>query len=256
MCGIVGIVDRSARPVDGAGREGRMERRAVAPGVLTTRAYLVHDRVGLGMRRLSITNITGGGSRSTTRQVRCGRYSTAEIYNYDELREELQQRGAITLHAERLPSPGAPYEEYGEAGVSPAARDVRLRPVGRATSRLIVARDRLGSSRCTTRSRWDRFFASGSKRSPGTGFPGTSTRRVSSGTWRTSLCAGAATIFRMSSSLRRRTTRLRERTIAVHCYWTSIYEADRAYRRSSVERAGLLQADQKGLDPCFWTPGP
>ena len=106
--------------------------------------YYYHPDVVLGMRRLSIIDLETGrqpiGNEDGTVHV----VFNGEIYNYAELRKELQSRGhrfststdtEVIVHS---------YEEYGPAAVERfrgmfafALWDQRLR-------RLLIARDRLG----------------------------------------------------------------------------------------------------------------
>ena len=99
---------------------------------------------GLGMRRLSIIDLTGGHQPLANEDGSCTIVFNGEIYNYAELRTRLQQRGhqfrtaadtEVILHL---------YEERGEACVQElngmfafAIWDTRRR-------RLLLARDRMG----------------------------------------------------------------------------------------------------------------
>ena len=94
MCGIAGVVEthREAQPT----LEG-LRRMA---DVLTHRGpdedgYLIRGRCGLAHRRLSIIDLREG---QQPMESRCGRYSVAfngEIYNFLELRKEMEARGHV-----------------------------------------------------------------------------------------------------------------------------------------------------------------
>src|SRR2546422_9457281 len=91
MCGIVGIAGSSGRPVDDA--VVRSMNDALWHRGPDDEGYLVHDRVGLGMRRLSIIDITGGRQPIHNEDKSVWAVFNGEIYNYDQLREGLQRRG-------------------------------------------------------------------------------------------------------------------------------------------------------------------
>jgi asparagine synthase (glutamine-hydrolysing) len=143
MCGIVGIITA--------------QDEAVSPELLTQMVRVIEHRgpddqgiycagsVGLGNVRLSILDLTDAGHQPMTNDDRSlWLVYNGEIYNFQELRRNLEQKGhhfhsrtdtEVILHA---------YEEYGEAclelfnGIFAFALwDVKNR-------RLFCARDRLG----------------------------------------------------------------------------------------------------------------
>ncbi|MCP3178128.1 asparagine synthase (glutamine-hydrolyzing) [Desulfuromonas sp. KJ2020] len=139
MCGIFGIVSPG---ID----QGFLER---ATTTLAHRGpddagYYRDDHIGLGHRRLSIIDLSGGHqpifNEDRTRAIICN----GEIYNHEEIRERLLALGhrfstrsdtEVVLHA---------YEEWGEDCVS-QLRGMFAFAVWDGTSRtLFLGRDRLG----------------------------------------------------------------------------------------------------------------
>lgn len=93
MCGIFGIFDRTGKPID----RGLLERmtstlRHRGPD---GRGYFLDEAIGLGHRRLSIIDVEGGsqpiGNEDGSLQV----VFNGEIYNFLELRKELEEAGHV-----------------------------------------------------------------------------------------------------------------------------------------------------------------
>jgi asparagine synthase (glutamine-hydrolysing) len=141
MCGIAGIVEPGGVP----SRE-RVEQMAAA---LVHRGpdddgFHVGPDVALGFRRLSIIDLATGNQPATNESGSIVAVFNGEIYNFRELRADLERRGRrfrTQGDAEVLPHL---YEEHGESMVE------RLRGMfafaiwdGR-TNELLLARDRLG----------------------------------------------------------------------------------------------------------------
>lgn len=112
MCGICGIFDLSGRPVS-------RETLAKMNGVIRHRGpdgdgELVDQEVGLGHRRLSIIDVDGGGQPLSNEDGSLQIVYNGEIYNFVELREDLEKFGyhfktrsdtEVVVHA---------YEQWGE----------------------------------------------------------------------------------------------------------------------------------------------
>src|SRR5262245_9019867 len=102
MCGIAGIYAylAPAPPVDGA-ELLRMSDRMASRGPDGSGLWQGKDgRVGFAHRRLAIIDLSDGGAQPM--HSACGRFSitfNGEIYNYRELRAELQAKGC-TFHSE------------------------------------------------------------------------------------------------------------------------------------------------------------
>lgn len=93
MCGISGIYDRTGKPVDKGLLEGMtstLQHRGP-----DGRGYFFDGAIGLGHRRLSIIDVEGGsqpiGNEDGSLQV----VFNGEIYNFIELRRELEAAGHI-----------------------------------------------------------------------------------------------------------------------------------------------------------------
>ncbi len=91
MCGIVGIVDKRERVVDEA-LLGRM-CAAIQHRGPDDDGFYVNGSVGLGMRRLSIIDVKGGRQPIHNQDRTAWIVFNGEIYNYQELREDLEKAG-------------------------------------------------------------------------------------------------------------------------------------------------------------------
>src|SRR5262245_17428659 len=101
MCGVAGLVRLPSRAVDGAlietmtelvahrGPDGRGTAFLDASGRESSEAW----QVALGHRRLSILDLSLAG-KQPMRRGDCVLSYNGEIYNYLELRRELEQQGA------------------------------------------------------------------------------------------------------------------------------------------------------------------
>jgi asparagine synthase (glutamine-hydrolysing) len=144
MCGIVGIVNLNGQPVDCAVLE-RMSAAVAHRGPNGDGHHAVGP-IGLGHRRLSIIDLTSAGRQPMFNERRDVAITyNGEIYNFRELRRELESLGhvfssrtdsEVALHA---------YEEWGPRCVERfngmfafAIRDGRGRP------KVFLARDRYG----------------------------------------------------------------------------------------------------------------
>ena len=112
MCGIVGIVNTGTRPVD----EALLSRMcaAIAHRGPDDDGFYVKGPIGLGMRRLSIIDVSGGRQPIPNQQESAWIVFNGEIYNYLELRQDLEKFGyrfrtnsdtEAIIHA---------YDRYGE----------------------------------------------------------------------------------------------------------------------------------------------
>jgi asparagine synthase (glutamine-hydrolysing) len=144
MCGIVGFVDPNAGgALDAGATLARMNDAIVHRGPDDDGTF-VDDGVALGMRRLSIIDLAGGRQPIATEDGRFTIVFNGEIYNFRELRAELESRG----HRFRTKSDTEvilrAYAEYGEECVD-RLRGMFAFAVWDARERsLFVARDRVG----------------------------------------------------------------------------------------------------------------
>ncbi len=143
MCGIAGIVDRSES--DLAGALGRMLARIAHRGPDGEGTHISKpDGLAIGMRRLSIIDLKGGAQPIWNEDGTIAVVFNGEIYNYVELRTELEGKGhrfcthsdtEVLLHL---------YEEMG-ADMSERLRGMfAFCILDQARRRLLLARDHFG----------------------------------------------------------------------------------------------------------------
>lgn len=156
MCGIVGLVDPSL-----AAEEISARLRAMTD-VITHRGpddagHYCRDSVGIGMRRLSIIDVAGGhqpiGNETGEIQAVCN----GEIYNFTELRSDLEKRGHRFATGSDCEVAVHLYEEYGDDCVRRLRGMFGLAIWDGRTQRLLIARDRLGKKPLFYSQRGDRI---------------------------------------------------------------------------------------------------
>ncbi|PYS98858.1 MAG: asparagine synthase (glutamine-hydrolyzing) [Acidobacteria bacterium] len=148
MCGIAGFVSR----VEGADASSQSERAAVLDRMCRRIAHrgpddqgtMVEGAAALGMRRLSIIDLAGGHQPMSGCDPRVSIVFNGEIYNYRELRRELESRGhrfhtnsdtEAIIHA---------YEEFGADCVERLRGMFAFAVWDAGRHALFVARDRAG----------------------------------------------------------------------------------------------------------------
>src|ERR1044071_6624538 len=92
MCGIVGIVNQNSRPAEREILE-KMNRAIRHRGPDEDGFYL-NETVGLAMRRLAIIDLAGGQQPIHNPAKTAWIVFNGEIYNFQELRSELEKLGA------------------------------------------------------------------------------------------------------------------------------------------------------------------
>ncbi|MGI8897555.1 MAG: asparagine synthase (glutamine-hydrolyzing) [Pyrinomonadaceae bacterium] len=152
MCGICGAIDLS-NSGDAAALVQRMTPTMIHRGP-DDQGYLSGGPLALGMRRLSIIDLEGGHQPIFNEDGSVGVVLNGEIYNFQELREKLADRG----HSFRTRSDSEvlahAYEEWGPECVDHLRGMFAFAVYDRRTSqegsdgelrgRLFLARDRLG----------------------------------------------------------------------------------------------------------------
>jgi asparagine synthase (glutamine-hydrolysing) len=142
MCGICGIYNRDGAPVDGVLLD-RMSATLAHRGPDGDGAYL-SERVGLGHRRLSIIDVDGGTQPISNEDGSLHLVFNGEIYNFIELREDLEKRGhlfktrsdtEVILHG---------YEEWSFECVNRFNGIFAFALWDSKSERLFLARDHLG----------------------------------------------------------------------------------------------------------------
>jgi asparagine synthase (glutamine-hydrolysing) len=143
MCGIAGIalLNPSAQvdPTPLGRMLGRLEHRGP-----DDRGTFVHGPVALGHRRLSVIDLAGGhqpmtGARATTRVVTNG-----EIYNFLDLRRELEGHGHRFRTRSDTEVAARAYDQWGVDFLERLEGMFALAVWDGDNHRLVLARDRLG----------------------------------------------------------------------------------------------------------------
>src|SRR5215471_8501657 len=146
MCGIAGWanLDPRTQPPDGAeellrGMCDRMHHRGP-----DSEGYLVDDGVALGMRRLAIIDLLTGDQPTFNQDRSVAVVLNGEIYNYREVRTDLEKRGhsfRTESDTEVLPHL---YDEYGRDMVQHLNGMFAFALWDEKRKRLFIARDRFG----------------------------------------------------------------------------------------------------------------
>jgi asparagine synthase (glutamine-hydrolysing) len=141
MCGIVGKVDFSGR-VDGAVIERMCT--AIEHRGPDSRGIWCSDGVALGMQRLAIIDVDGGEQPIFNEDGSVAVVMNGEIYNFQELRSALIQRGHIFSTRCDTEVLVHMYEEYGEQLVDRLRGMFAFAIWDSRRRRLLLARDRVG----------------------------------------------------------------------------------------------------------------
>ncbi|HWH56215.1 MAG TPA: asparagine synthase (glutamine-hydrolyzing) [Terriglobales bacterium] len=143
MCGIAGIVDSGKGATVDREIIHQMCERIVHRGPDDEGIY-VHNGAGLGMRRLSIIDLSGGHQPIHNEDETIWVVFNGEIYNFLELRRDLEHRGhrfytntdtEVIVHL---------YEELGAACVQELRGMFAIAVYDEKKKKLLLARDRLG----------------------------------------------------------------------------------------------------------------
>jgi asparagine synthase (glutamine-hydrolysing) len=142
MCGIVGIVGSAEYPIERSWLES-MNASIHHRGPDEDGVY-VNGTVGLAMRRLSIIDVQGGRQpiHNEDKTVWC--VFNGEIYNYAELRHDLEQRGHAFYTDSDTETLVHLYEEYGAQGITRLRGMFAYALWDEKRDRLILGRDRIG----------------------------------------------------------------------------------------------------------------
>jgi asparagine synthase (glutamine-hydrolysing) len=142
MCGICGYINLNGHP---AGREivERMNRVLVHRGP-DDAGVLIDDLIALAMRRLAVIDLAGGRQPMSNEDGSVWVICNGEIYNFQTLRAEMEQRGhqlasysdtEVIIHL---------YEEYGQEFPRHLRGMFALAIWDSRQQRLLLARDRVG----------------------------------------------------------------------------------------------------------------
>jgi asparagine synthase (glutamine-hydrolysing) len=146
MCGITGWANLDARtPPPEGGEEllrsmcDRMTHRGP-----DSEGYLVDDGIALGMRRLAIIDLLTGEQPTFNEDHNVAVILNGEIYNYRELRADLEKRGHTFRSASDTEILPHLYEEYGREMVEHLNGMFAFALWDNNRKRLFIARDRFG----------------------------------------------------------------------------------------------------------------
>jgi len=142
MCGIAGIVDLAGRPLDPA----LVRKLCAALGHRgpDDEGYYLNGHVALGQRRLAILDVAGGRQPMSNENGSVWVTFNGEIYNFQELRRDLEKLGfrfatrsdtEVILHA---------YEAYGSSCVERFRGMFAFALWEQRAQTLVLARDRVG----------------------------------------------------------------------------------------------------------------
>ena len=142
MCGIAGIFSPGAKAVY------PLELQAMCDAIWhrgpDDEGYYLHERAGIGMRRLSIIDLKTGHQPVRNEDGTLRVVLNGEIYNYRELRADLIQRGHKFYTQTDTETLVHLYEEYGEACVTRLRGMFAFALWDESQMRMFLARDRLG----------------------------------------------------------------------------------------------------------------
>jgi asparagine synthase (glutamine-hydrolysing) len=143
MCGITGIFDYESRAPVCNDLVHRMNETIIHRGPDDEGIY-TGPGIGLGFRRLSIIDLAGGHQPISNEDGSLWVMLNGEIYNYQELRRDLEQRGhSFATHSD-TESIVHLYEEYGEACFTRLRGMFAIALWDSRERKLLLARDRVG----------------------------------------------------------------------------------------------------------------
>ncbi len=142
MCGICGVFDFKGEPVqkDLVGRMSDAIRHRGPDG----EGLYVCDQIGLGHRRLSIIDLQGGNQPITNEDDSLAIIFNGEIYNFVELREELEKSGHIFKTRSDTEVILHGYEQWGIDCLNHLNGIFAFAIWDRVQKRLFIGRDHIG----------------------------------------------------------------------------------------------------------------
>jgi asparagine synthase (glutamine-hydrolysing) len=149
MCGICGLIGRDFSDSDARLQIHGMRRALVHRGPDDHGCYLSpaphgHVRAALGHQRLSIIDLESGHQPMASEDKKVWLTYNGEIYNHQDLRQELEGRGYVYKTHSDTETVLHAYEEYGAECVKKFRGMFAFAVWDGRTRRLFAARDRLG----------------------------------------------------------------------------------------------------------------
>ena len=143
MCGIFGIISKNGL------RDGDHELMRHLAAALVHRGpdgegFVDAPNVALGMRRLAIIDLKGGWQPLFNEDKSIALVANGEIYNFVELRKELESRGHRFATNSDCETIIHLYEEYGSDCVKHLRGMFAFALLDRTNRRVLIARDRIG----------------------------------------------------------------------------------------------------------------
>ena len=142
MCGIAGIVSFDEKPV--VLEELRSMCASIVHRGPDDKGFYLGTGVGLGMRRLSVIDLETGHQPVRNEDGSIWVVFNGEIYNFRELRDELEARGHSFYTATDTETITHLYEEYGSRCVEKMRGIFAFALWDECRRRLLLGRDRLG----------------------------------------------------------------------------------------------------------------
>lgn len=143
MCGICGVIHRDKEKRVDKPILAKMNNSLVHRGP-DEEGYYIEGNVGLGVRRLSIIDIKGGHQPIYNEDKSICVICNGEIYNFLELRENLEKQGHRFYTKSDVETIVHLYEEYGEDFVHRLRGMFAIALYDLKKDKLILARDRIG----------------------------------------------------------------------------------------------------------------
>src|SRR6185503_7957206 len=142
MCGIAGIIRWDRKPV--AEGDVRAMCRAMTHRGPDEEGVYVAGHVGLGMRRLSIIDLANGQQPVSNEDGTIWVVFNGEIYNYRELRRQLESRGHVFRTSSDTETIVHLYEDFGLQFVERLRGMFAIAIWDEKRRQVLLARDRLG----------------------------------------------------------------------------------------------------------------
>jgi asparagine synthase (glutamine-hydrolysing) len=155
MCGITGIFEFYRNDTISADLVHRMNETIVHRGP-DDEGIFVEPGIGFGFRRLSIIDLAGGHQPVSNEDRTLWVMLNGEIYNYLELRHELESLGHVFSTHSDTESIVHLYEQYGEDCIRRLRGMFAIALWDSKARKLLLARDRLGKKPL--------FYAAGAER--------------------------------------------------------------------------------------------